>query len=187
MAKQDLTTPEEIRKLLKYAPDTGKLYWRARTPDIFNADKCSAERACATWNTRYAGKEAFTGVNRDGYRQGRIFSRYFKAHRVAWAIYYGEWPVDQLDHINGVKDDNRIENLRSVSNSENLKNQKLRSSNTSGHMGVTWRPKALKWTAQITINNRQVYLGVFTKKDDAIAARKAAEIKYGYHPNHGRV
>ena len=185
MAKEDLPAPEEIRKLLRYEPDTGKLYWLERKPDMFNASKCSTEAACRRWNTRHAGKEAFISKTKDGYLTGRIFRRDFRAHRVIWAMVNSEWPRE-IDHINGVKDDNRVENLRAVTHIENCKNQKLPKSNTSGHMGVIWHKQTCKWTAQIKINNRQVYLGLFTKKDDAIAARKAAEVKYGFHENHGR-
>ena len=187
MAKEDLPAPEEIRKLLRYEPDTGKLYWLERTPDLFEDGKQSAERVCVSWNTRYAGKEAFTADRGTGYRHGKIFNRDYFAHRVIWAMTHDEWPADQIDHINGVRDDNRLENLRSVSHAENLKNQKVRSDNNSGHVGVIWRPNRFKWEAQIRVDNRLVYLGRFFSKDDAIAARKAAEVKYGFHENHGRV
>ena len=186
MAKTELPTPEELRKLLRYEPDTGKLFWRERTPDMFEDGKQSADTACRQWNTRRAGKEAFTTDSGTGYRQGRIFTRAYLAHRVIWAMAHNEWPEEQIDHINGVRDDNRIENLRSVSNSENSKNQKLSSANTSGHMGVYWLPKTRKWLAQIKVNGRGLHLGHYTEKDDAVAARKAAEAKYGFHENHGR-
>ena len=187
MAKEDLPTPKEIRKLLRYEPDTGKLYWLERTPDLFEDGKQSAETACRRWNTRYASKEALATLHGGGYRQGSIFGKAYLAHRVVWVMVHNEWPADQIDHINGVKNDNRIENLRVVTNGENSRNLPKRADNTSGHMGVRWHKKALKWTAQITVNSQQVHLGVFTKKDDAIAARKAAEANYGYHENHGRV
>ena len=185
MAKTELPTPEELRKLLRYEPDTGKLYWLERSAELFEDGKRSAEHNCAVWNGRFANKEAFTSVDGDGYKKSRIFSRDFRAHRVAWVIYYGEWP-HEIDHINGVRDDNRLENLRSVSHAENCKNQKLPSDNTSGVIGVCWYKPTRKWIAQIRANGRQVNLGYFVKKDDAIAARKAAEVKYNFHSNHGR-
>lgn len=187
MAQTALPTPEELRKLLRYEPDTGKLYWLERTLDLFRDGKQSAEHNCAAWNGRFANKEAFTAVHGEGYRQGTIFSRVYFAHRVIWAMVHGAWPADQLDHINGVRDDNRIKNLRAVTNQENGRNKKLPSDNTSGVMGVGWHKPACKWAAQINVSGRCVYLGVFTKKDDAIAARKAAEVKFGFHENHGRV
>jgi len=185
--KQDLTPPETIRKLLEYNPATGKLFWRERSTEFFNDGKRSAETACRCWNARHAGKEAFTADHGDGYRHGRILDRVYFAHRVIWALTHGEWPVDQIDHINGVKDDNRIKNLRAVTHQENSKNQKLRDTNTSGHVGVCWYEQTRKWQARIRVNGRCVHLGYFVRKDDAIDARKAAEVEYDYHPNHGRV
>ena len=181
-----LPNPKELRKLLEYNPATGKLFWLERTPDWFSDGRQSAEHTCRRWNTRYAGKEAFTSKDKDGYSKGSIFRCDFRAHRVIWAMAHNDWPPETIDHINGVKDDNRIENLRAVTHIENLKNQKLPSSNTSGHMGVCWRPNSSNWEAQIKVNGRQIYLGRYVKKDDAIAARKAAEVNYGYHVNHGR-
>jgi len=186
MAKEDLPTPEELRKLLRYAPDTGKLYWLERSTEFFEDGKQSAERECRRWNTRYAGEEAFITDHGEGYRQGSIFSVMYLAHRVVWAVHQGEWPTHEIDHINGVKNDNRIENLRAVTRVANSRNLPKRADNSSGVTGVTWNKNALKWTAQITVNTQQVHLGVFTKRDDAIAARKAAEAKYGFHENHGR-
>ena len=186
MAKEDLPAPEEIRKLLRYEPDTGKLYWLERTPDTFEDGKQSAETACRRWNTRYAGKEAFATVTGEGYRQGSIFAESYLAHRVIWALQQGEWPTHEIDHINGVKNDNRIENLRAVTKGENSRNLPMRADNSSGVTGVTWHKKALKWQAQIAVNGRLLHLGRYAEKDDAVAARKAAEAKFGYHVNHGR-
>lgn len=183
---RSLPSPETLHKLLRYNPETGALFWRARTPDMFSDGQQSAETLCRQWNTKFAGKEAFTAVNKDGYSKGRVFAMQCYAHRVIWAIYYGEWPTDQIDHINGVKNDNRIENLRAVTRQENGKNQKLYNTNTSGVTGVYWQKKALKWRAQITMNGRLLCLGRYVKKDDAIAARKAAELEHGFHVNHGR-
>ena len=186
MANKDIPTPEELRKLLRYDPETGKLFWRERTPDVFKDGKHSAESVCNQWNGRNAGKEAFTTDNGHGYRQGSIFNRLYFAHRVIWAMTHNEWPEYEIDHKQGVRHDNRISELRAVDPSENRKNKKLHKNNTSGYMGVYWYPNSLKWCAQIKVNGRRVHLGYYAQKDDAIAARKAAEVKYGFHPNHGR-
>lgn len=186
MANDTNITPEMLRKLLRYEPETGKLFWRARTPDLFEDGKRSAEHLCANWNSRWAGKEAFTSGNGNGYKSGHIFSRKYKAHRVIWAIFYGAWPEHQIDHKNGVRSDNRISEMRSVTPEENSRNQKMRKTNTSGHMGVQWVKRDEKWRARINVDGKRKELGDFTNKDDAIAVRKAAEVKYGYHPNHGR-
>jgi len=185
MSTQDLPTPETLRKLLRYEPDTGNLFWRVRTPDMFTDGKYSADRTCRSFNTQFAGREALT-ANLGGYRQGRIFDRPVLAHRVIWCMVKGEWPPDQIDHINGVRHDNRLSNLRSVTSQENARNKALPCNNTSGVCGVRWYDSRGKWIAEIYYNNKQFHLGWFTEKADAIAARAAAEIKYGFHTNHGR-
>jgi len=179
MAIKDLPTPEMLRKLLAYDADTGKLTWLPRARDMF-----STQRSFSTWNARFAGKEAFTAT-RCGYRHGAIFNRLMQAHRVAWAIYYGEWP-NMIDHINGVRDDNRIANMRDVDDQENRRNQARPNTNTSGVVGVCWNAHLGIWQSQIRVERKQKHLGYFTDFDDACAARKVAEIEHGFHPNHGR-
>jgi hypothetical protein len=185
MPTPTILTPKELHKFLICNPVAGTMTWRARTPEMFS--HCERpEHACAAWNARYAGKEAFTTDHNEGYRVGKIFGRTYRAHRVIWAMTTGAWPEDQIDHINGDPADNRIENLRAVTQSENLRNAALPRNNTSGAMGVGWHKPAGKWQAQIRGNGKQINLGLFTNKDDAIAARAAAEKKYGFHENHGR-
>jgi hypothetical protein len=181
-----LPSPEMLRKLLRYEPETGKLFWRERSADLFADGISSAESRRSRWNTRYAGEEAFTAVNNHGYYQGTIFSAGYLSHRVIWAMANGEWPKDQIDHINGDRADNRLVNLRAVTHQENSMNQKMSCENTSGHTGVRWYKPLRKWNARIRVSGKYTHLGYFTSKDDAIAARKAAEIEHGYHPNHGR-
>ena len=91
----------------------------------------------------------------------------------------------EIDHIDGVRHNNEVENLRLVSSSENSKNTSKRADNTSGSVGV-YLTRAKKWAAQIGVSKNVIPLGTFADKDDAIAARKAAEVKYGFHQNHGR-
>jgi hypothetical protein len=171
---------DELRQLLKYDPKTGNLTWHQRPRELFKS-----ERSCSIWNVRFANKPAFTSLCR-GYNRGLILGVNYHAHRVAWAIHYGWWPKDQLDHINGDRTDNRIDNLREVDGAENHKNQKLSKNNTSGHSGVYWNKPSRKWVAQIQAEGSRIHLGVFGLLEDAIEARIAAELRYGYHPNHGR-
>jgi hypothetical protein len=91
-----------------------------------------------------------------------------------------------IDHINGDSMDNRIDNLRLVTHKENSLNKKLSSNNKSGVVGVSKNSRNKKWKADITYNNQKYYLGEFNNFDDAVKVRKAAEIKYGFHKNHGR-
>ena len=182
-----LPSPELLRKLLRYDPETGELFWRERDDSIFSdgghGGRCGA--ACR-WNGKWAGKQALSYVNKNGYKVGGIMGGVYKSHRVIWAIIHGAWPIRQIDHINGCKYDNRVENLRVVDHQENMKNQPLRSTNTSGVSGVGWNRRTKKWCANISSGGVQNYLGEFQDKGDAIAARKEAEVEYGFHENHGR-
>ena len=181
MTAKDLPTPVTLRKLLSYDPDTGLLTWKHRPLEMF-----ATEPAGKTWNTRFSGKPAFTTLHDRGYRQGFIYHKSYYAHRVAYAIYHGNWPVMGVDHVNGNTGDNRIENLRDVSPSVNGRNAAMWSNNTSGVCGVGWSKASKKWRAQIRVRNKDYHLGAFENFDDAVAARKAAEVEYGFHPNHGR-
>lgn len=170
---KSLPSIDYLRKRLRYEPETGKLFW------------LDYEGMPIQWRARWVGKEAFTSTLSTGYRQGSIDDAMFLAHRVVWAIHHGEWPDDQIDHINGVTVDNRIVNLRVVSISENQRNASRRSDNTSGITGVRWHKAAGKWQAQITVNNRSKYLGLFNTLEEAAAARKEASAKYGFTERHG--
>ena len=126
-----------------------------------------------------------TRPDKDGYLPLNIRGKHFYQHRVAWFIMTGTWP-DSIDHINGVKHDNRAVNLRSVSHDTNMRNQKKHNTNTSGHTGVSWEKRSGKWLAYIYHDKKRHHLGYFLKLDDAVSARKMAEHKFGFHENHGR-
>jgi hypothetical protein len=139
-----------------------------------------------TWNTRYAEKEAMTASFDTGYKYGAVFGNNTLAHRAAFAIHHGYWPTAEVDHINGVKDDNRAENLRDVGRVENSRNCALSSKNTSGVIGVWWNAGKGKWEARVKVNYKPVFLGRFDSFDDAVRARKEAEVVFGFHQNHSR-
>ena len=101
-------------------------------------------------------------------------------------MYHGQDPVF-IDHINGNGLDNRIQNLRSVTHQQNMKNQKVRSDSSSGCPGVSFSSRDNKWRAYIATPDGVVSLGYFERKEDAVIARSKAEIEFGYHRNHGRV
>lgn len=164
-------TVEELRSRLEYNPQTGLIYWKEGSPR--------------------AGREAFTSINARGYKATTFRPRNggattLAAHRAAWAIHYGEFPSGSIDHINGDKIDNRIENLRDVTNIENSRNMAVNKRNKSGVLGVYFHKQTGKWCAQISAFGKHVGLGLFSSQSDAIIARKAAERVLGYHPNHGR-
>lgn len=168
----------ELMERLEYIPETGELIWRWSDIQWFKD-----ERAQKIWNTRYAGKPA-THQRRDGRLVLSVRGRKMFAHRVAYALHNGCWPEGETDHINGDNSDNRAKNLRAVSKSGNMRNQKRNSTNTSGHTGVVERGD--KWGAMIGTRSGQKWLGTYACKTAALVARKAAEVKHGYHPNHGR-
>jgi hypothetical protein len=179
MAAKDIS-PETLRSLLHYDPGTGVLTWKRRPRELF-----PTEKAWAIWNGRYAGKRAFTSQNHNGYFRGAVFNNTSLAHRVAWALVHGVWP-DRLDHVNGDPSDNRLANLRVVSHRENLKNTARRADNTSGTTGVSWFRATQKWSSCVHLSGKKIHLGYFDNKEDAIAARMAANERFGFHPNHGR-
>ena len=166
-------SPDNLRSRLVYDPDTGALTWNAINPDPKN------------WNKQHAGKPAFTTEIR-GYLCGAVNRVLLRAHRVAWAIHYGNWPEVEIDHINGNKKDNRLLNLRDVSASENRRNQKMNTRNQSGKTGVCFIQSRNKWRALISHAGQRVDLGSFDDRASAVAAREMAEAQFGYHENHGR-
>jgi hypothetical protein len=173
---------KELQALLSYNPDTGKLRWLPRCISLFKD-----ERAWKIWNTRYANKEAFTAVvDGTGRRNGAVFGVNYQAHRVCWAVHHGEWPAQTIDHINGDPSDNRLCNLRDVSQEQQNRNLSIKATNTSGHPGVTKHTNANVWISRINLNKRTCHVGSFARYEDAVQARKIAEILAGYHANHGR-
>jgi hypothetical protein len=180
MAKSQLPAPEVLRNLLDYDLNTGALTWRARPIGCF-----PTAQSGKTWNARYAGKLAGS-FDPEGYRTVTVFGTRYRAHRVAWAIHHGEWPKGEIDHINHVRDDNRIKNLRVVDVVHNARNQSLYTNNKSGVIGVCFEKRTRSWRAYIRTDTCNQHLGRFKTFEEAAAARTAAEPANGYHPNHGQ-
>ena len=153
-------TAEYLRSILHYDPATGIFTWKVST----------ARRVKVGDIAGYS--------NGNGYLQISVQSRRYQAHRLAWLYMYGEWPEDQLDHINRNRSDNRISNLRDVSHKQNNQNKSKRSDNTSGHPGVFWHKQSSKWQAQIKHDYKHIHLGLFKTIEEALSARKAAEKTY---------
>lgn len=184
MAAKPLPDADLLRQLLRYEPDTGKLFWKERNASHFPPSKHAATFA-RTFNNELSGKEAFTAQDERGYHQGWIKGQRYKAHRIIWKIVTGEDPIT-IDHINGATNDNRWLNLRNATTKENGRNRKISVNNTSGVCGVGWVAECNKWSAAIKIDNRTIHLGFFLKFEDARDARLKAERDAGFHPNHGR-
>lgn len=178
---------EMLIEMFELDADTGVIRWKHRPEHHFRTTAArTASHSANRFNSQLAGKVAFTSRHQRGYLRAEIGNKLFQAHRVAFALFYGHWPAGVIDHINGDPSDNRICNLRSVEQAENMKNQALRVNNSSGRVGVRAHKVTGKWHAAIKVNGKNKHLGVFSSHAEASAARSAAESKYGYHQNHGR-
>lgn len=123
-----------------------------------------------TANTRFKIGEVAGSINSKGYLVIKIQGANYKAHRLAWLFSYGDWPTGDLDHINGVKTDNRIDNLRLASSAENNSNVTARANNKSGYKGVVFHAHTGKWMASCGHNKKRHYLGLFDTPHAASAA-----------------
>lgn len=136
--------------------------------------------------SRIVGQPAFITIGKNGYLSSRVGGKNIYAHQAAWVIIHSSWPSGDIDHINGDRADNCILNLRDVTRSENSKNAKKSSANTSGVTGVVWHKGASKWASQIMVSGKNIYLGLFDDIHEAATARRSAEREFGFHENHGR-
>jgi hypothetical protein len=129
---------------------------------------------------------SITNTYGKSYIRLQIFGVHYMAHRIIWFYMYGVWP-DYIDHIDGNGINNKIDNLREVKYSENLKNKRLYSKNKSGISGVTYLEETNNYKVYIISNRNKIYLGRHDSIFEAACAKKSAENKYGFHPNHGEV
>jgi hypothetical protein len=153
---------EELKELFQYDQETGWLI-----------------RKIGMGSRARAGERA--GYSRcKGYRKIQIQGRQLFEHRVIWAIMHGSWPINQIDHVNGDKGDNRLENLREATQEQNLANRRVRKDSLTGMKGIRWNVKRQKWEAIIQSCGKQIYLGRFETPEEAHAAYcDAAEKHHG--------
>jgi hypothetical protein len=167
-------TADDVRRVLDYDANTGIFTWRHRRP-------------ASNFNARFAGKQAGSMYGRAGEQYRRIEwnggKRYFASH-LAWLLVVGEWPRNQLDHINLDKDDNRIANLRAATPSQNMCNRPIFKNNTSGAKGVYYHKRDGRWYASIRVNNKSIHLGSFLTRTAAAAAYAVAAVEH--HGEFGR-
>ena len=155
-----LPLQEELHKFFEYKE--GNLYWKIKPAKrIIIGSKAGCLRS-------------------DGYVCLKLNSVLYKMHRIIWAYHYNAIPNNlQIDHIDGNKTNNMIENLRLATQSQNNSNNKrARRNSKSNILGVSWYKASRKWASQIKKNNKKIHLGYFLNQEDAITARKAAELQY---------
>ncbi len=162
-----MITQARLRELLHYDPSTGVL-----------------TRLVALTNCVQVGDVAGYR-NQRGYVRVMVDSSLYLAHRLAWLYMTGAFPENEIDHKDHVRDNNRWSNLREAMPVENARNQSMFCNNTSGVMGVSWNKARRKWKVSINAEGKRIHLGYFRRKAVAARVRKAAEIEYGFHENHG--
>lgn len=180
MAKREIPSPELLRQLVDYEPLSGAMVWKVRSAEHFLGRAYPAARLAKSWNSRYAGRPADANTQGRGYRTITIFDQHHSAHRAAFAMMTGEWPVDQIDHINGDRGDNRWANLRSVTAHTNMRNSRTRKG-SSGVVGVRQNRHGT-WTATIC----GAHIGNFANEAEAARARGEREQALGFTARHGR-
>ena len=177
-----MITKKMLEEMFIYDPETGFLTWKRRPAGHFKT-----KAGFNVFNAKYPGKRAghISNYSDGEYSQVGINGKLYKTHRVIHMLMLGKWP-NEIDHINGVRTDNRWCNLREVDRLANAKNAKRRADNKSGVTGVYWFAKTGRWMCYIDHKGSRIHLGYFKRKEDAISVRKEAEVKFNYHENHDR-
>lgn len=167
-------TPAELQEWFRYDADSGIVTWKRKPSRNIRV----GQQAGYLWSE----KKSQTSYIRVGFRGRAIF-----AHHIAFALMTGAYPRGMVDHQDGCGTNNQWANLRDVSHAENMRNQRRNSANSSGVVGVDYHGAAQGWRARIIVAKREHHLGIFPTREQAVAARKAAEKSHGFHANHGRV
>lgn len=154
-----MANADRVRELLDYCPDTGQFTWKIHVAN------------------RKAGTAAGSRHN-EGYVSIKVDGKQFLAHRLAWLHVHGSWPSTKLDHKNRNRADNRLENLRPASNNQNSYNAATPRTNTSGTKGVHWHAPYGKWVARVRAEGREIFLGAFKDKADAVKIVEAARNEF---------
>ena len=167
-----MLTFERANELFRYEPSSGKLFWKKRTARRIKV-----------------GDEAGTFCKSTGYRMVFINRKGYLVHRIAILLATGACdPGKEVDHIDHDRVNNRLNNLRIVDRINNMRNIGLGKTNKTGVIGVSLkhtRTGELRYSANIMVNRKSINLGIFDNIEEAAAAREEANMKYGFHPNHG--
>lgn len=155
MATKDSTLTQEYLHSLFYYKD-GNLYWKKSSKGTKKDAKCGwVSKTCV---------------------QFELNQKNYKLHRLIFLFHYGYIP-QIIDHIDGNPHNNKIENLREATQSQNMMNSKIRKNNTSGYKGITFHKKMKKWLAQADFNKKHYYLGLYNTKEEAHAVAKEFRLK----------
>jgi hypothetical protein len=169
-----MLTQAKLKEILHYNPETG----------IFTWIKKNSTGNDLRGNKNQIGKQC-TCLDVNGYVQINAFGKVNKAHRLAWLYMTGQMPEYQIDHINHIRNNNKWVNLRVVNNHENHLNRPMQRNNKTGFVGVFFNKKTKKYIASITFKGKKINLGCYSEFENAVAARKKANIDYGFSELHG--
>jgi len=177
----ELPTLEYLKECFEYFPDSGKLVWSHRPENHFVSSR-EHKRYCSTRLGKEAGRIRF-----DGYLELRLDYVYYGVHRIVYKLMTGEEPENFIDHINGDKSDNRWDNLREATSTQNNHNRKISKNNTTGYKGVSWNSHFGKYKSSIRVGEgRRIFLGYFDSLEEAKDSyNKAADQHHKEYKNYG--
>jgi len=168
MSNRELPSPELLRQLLRYDPQTGTLFWLPRPVEMFES-----LRVANMWKAKFENKPALNAPNKKGYLCGTLMGVHAKSHRIIWAMQTGKWP-DQVDHIDGNRANNKFSNLREATREQNSKNRSSQKGSASKYLGVSRSSDRKRWSAEIHASGRKIFIGRFFSEDEAARAYDAA-------------
>lgn len=163
-----LPSVDYLHQCFTYNPESGVLTWKVRPRDHF-----ASEWSWTVFNKTWAGNETGT-PSKHGYLKVCLNGKTLLAHHIVWCLCTGDWSTTELDHIDGVPQNNRIENLRQATDSQQAINRGKPKNNTSGFKGVYWHQPANRWYAQITKEGKTKHLGFFDNPEQAHLVRLVA-------------
>lgn len=168
MLNKEQVTQVLLKEYLNYNPTTGELTWIKKPSKRANI-----------------GQRAGSLIPKSGYRSINLFGRSYPEHHVVWCWYYGYWSKKFIDHIDHVRNNNRIQNLREVTALENAQNKRKLENTKVGEAGIWYNKRRHRYVAEITVKGKKVFQQSFVNVEDAITARRAKLTELGFHVNHG--